>query len=95
MKNTVFGNGLGRIVATEERTMSDVHVTYTLYSSEFQIDERHIYSVELTTTSTDGTDTVAACDISRDHDNAMKLFMLLVNEVVTSCTLRDVLEDIL
>lgn len=85
----------GKILAVRERSMSGVYVTYTLFESAFQIDNQHIYSIRLETRSNHGTDTASACDICRDPSEAVRLLDLLADGTVTSCTLYEILEDIL
>jgi len=86
---------LGTVLTVRENNMSGVYVTYTLFESVFQIDNQHIYSIRLETRSEHGTETVSACDICRNRTEAVRLFDLLTDGMVTSCTLYDILEDLL
>lgn len=85
----------GNILAVRENGISGVSVTYTLFESDFQIDHRNIYSIRLVTCSEQGTHAVSACDICRERAEALRLLDLLADGMVTSCTLFDILDDIL
>lgn len=95
MEATVSESKYGKIIICKECSLSGVSVKYTLFESLFQIDGQHIYSVQLETSSEYGRDCTAACDISRNRSEAMNLFRKLADAVVTSCTLYEVLEDLL
>ena len=85
----------GTVLSVRERREGNVKVRYILFESEFRIDGNAVYSITLETHSEYGTSTASACDISRNKTDALNLFRLLADGLVTSCTLRDILEDIL
>ena len=95
MESIKNASELGTILEIRENSMPDINVTYSLFESVFQIDRQHIYSIRLETRSEHGTETVSACDVCRNRTEAVRLFGLLADGMVTSCTLYDILEDLL
>ncbi len=95
METMKTNSEFGTVLSVRERSEGNVNVTYMLFESPFQIDGRHIYSIAVETHSDCGDDTVSVCDVSRNKEEAMKLLDILVNGMVTSCTLYEILEDIL
>lgn len=95
MDNIKTISEFGNLIAVRERSEQGVRVSYFLYESPFTIDDRHIYSITLETYTANGEDSVSACDVSRDKQTAQELLDLLADGMVTSCTLCEILEDIL
>lgn len=95
MENISTFSEFGNLIAVRERSEQGIRVSYYLYESPFTIDDRYIYSITVETNTTDGKDRVSACDVSRDKQTAQQLLDLLSDGMVTSCTLCDILEDIL
>ena len=85
----------GREIAVRVKHMDGVRITYTLFGSAELIDGMRIYSIRLETRSKYGAEDASAYDISRNRGNAMKLLETLADGIVTSCTLYDVLEELL
>jgi len=88
---------LGTLTAECECTEADISVTYRLYERTVPSDHDPVtvYSVELETRTGTVSETAAAFDISRSAAEARRLFRLLADGMVTSCTLYEILEDIL
>ena len=95
MESTQTSTEFGREIAVRETHMDGVHITYTLFESVGQIDGMHIYSIRLETRSKYGAEDASAYDVSRNRGNAMQLLEALADGSVTSCTLYDVLEELL
>lgn len=88
---------LGTLTAECECTEAEISVTYRLYERSIPCDCESVtvYSVELETRTGTSAETTAAFDISRDAVEARRLFHLLSDGLVTSCTLYEVLDNIL
>ncbi len=88
---------LGTLTAECECTEAEISVIYRLYERSIPCDTDPVtvYSVELETRTGTSAETAAAFDISRNAADAERLFHLLSAGMVTSCTLYDVLENIL
>lgn len=71
---------------------TEIKVRYRLL---MRVEERKIYSVEVTTESNGERDIAYADSISVDETEARNIFDLICQGRVTSCTLFDVLEDAL
>ena len=95
METTAASSKYGNILTVRETGMDGVTVKYSLFESLLQIDGRYVYSVQLETCSESGRDCRTAYDISRNRSDALNLFHKLADGAVTSCTLYDVLEDLL
>ncbi len=86
---------LGNIIAVREYRESGVEICYKLFESLSRTDGRYIYSVHLETCTENSRDCAAAWDISRNRTDASEIFRILADAAVTSCTLYDVLEELL
>lgn len=95
METTTEALNYGKILAARECSTDGVTVNYVLFESSDDAGGQHIYSVQLDTRSEYGRELASACDISRNRDSAVKLFHVLADAMVTSCTLYEVLEDLL
>ncbi len=95
METTIPASKYGNILAVRENGKNGVHVKYCLFESSFRKDGMYVYSIQLETCSEYGTDIAAAYDISRNLHEAHELFSKLADALVTSCTLYDVLEELL
>ena len=85
----------GKILETGEYREENLSVTYILSESPAEEDTGTIYSVTVETRSVLGEDCVTAWDISRNRETAARIFQALTEGTVTSCTLYEVLEDLL
>ncbi len=97
MKTQANHPTLGTLTAECECTEAEISVTYRLYERSIpcDLDSITVYSVELETRTGTSAETAAAFDISRDAGEARRLFHLLSDGMVTSCTLYEVLDNIL
>ena len=95
METNLSAPELGNIIAVREWSGSGVKICYTLFESLSQTDGRSIYSVHLETCTENRRDCAAAWDISRNRTDASEIFRILADAAVTSCTLYDVLEELL
>lgn len=95
METNTAASKYGNIFAVRETAADGVTVKYSLFESLLPADGRYVYSVQLETCSAAGRDCAAAYDISRNRSDALNLFHTLAEAAVTSCTLYDVLEDLL
>ncbi len=69
---------------------TDLRVTYRLSESA-----PSVYAITVETATSTSCETVSVDDITRNRAEADRIFRLLADHFVTSCTVRDVLEDIL
>ena len=95
METKISVTELGNIIAVREYREGSVKITYTLFESLSRTDGRFIYSVHLKTCTENYRDCAAARDISRNRTDASEIFRVLADAAVTSCTLYDVLEELL
>ena len=86
---------LGTVLAVRECRETTISVNYTLFEFLHTDNDTALYSIAVTTRSENGEETVSAYDISRNRETAVRLFHLLADHLVTSCTLYEVLEDLL
>lgn len=77
-------------VTTREHTAPDLHITYRLSESA-----PSVYSITVETDTPNTHEIVSVDDITRNRTEAEHIFRLLAEHLVTTCTVRDVLEDIL
>ncbi len=73
-----------------EHTESSLRVTYRLCESPASV-----YSITVDTDTPTSHESVSVEDVTRDRAVADRIFRLLADHLVTSCTVFDVLEDIL
>ena len=95
METKLSAAELGNIIAVREYREGSVKITYTLFESLSRTDGRFIYSVCLETCAENRRDCAEARDISRNRNDASEIFRILADAAVTSCTLYDVLEELL
>ncbi len=97
MNTQAIHSTLGTLTAECECTEAEISVIYRLYERSIPCDCESVtvYSVELETRTSTSAETAAAFDISRDAGEAKRLFRLLADGLVTSCTLYEVLDNIL
>ena len=95
METKLSAAELGNIIAVREYREGGVVISYTLFESLSRTDGRFIYSVSLETCTENHRDCAEARDISRNRNDASEIFRILADAAVTSCTLYDVLEELL
>ena len=95
METKLSAAELGNIIAVREYREGGVEISYTLFESLSRTDGRFIYSVCLETCTENRRDCAEARDISRNRNDASEIFRILADAAVTSCTLYDVLEELL
>ena len=97
MNTQAIHTALGTLTAECECMEADISVIYRLYERTVPCDSGSVtvYSVELETRTGTSAETAAAFDISRNSAEARRIFRLLSDGTVTSCTLYEVLDNIL
>ena len=82
-------------IIDKEIEQGEITVHYTLYKSKIKELNRFVYSIATTTYYKASTESYIACDVTSEEDRAVEIFEIITNSFVTSCTLKDILEDIL
>ncbi len=95
MEDILVKPEFGNIINAKNRQENGIEVIYMLFESAVQIDGKYIYSISVDTVTECKTDIATAYDISRNRADAQKIYECLVDGFVTSCTLYDVLEELL
>ncbi len=86
-------NAGGRLVASCRTTNGGVKTEYYLY--ENKVGERSSYSIRAVTIVDGCPDEAKFDDVTSIESVALELFGIITENTVTSCTLGDVLEDVL
>ncbi len=87
----------GSLETTLEKYLEidNLNLKYTLFKRTTQTDGRQIFSIEISISSENGTESAFAHDITSVPSRARDIFEILHSGVVTPCTMNDVLENIL
>ncbi len=86
-------NAGGRLVASCRTTNGGVNLEYYLY--ENKVGERSSYSIRAVTVVEGCRDEVQFDDVTSLESVALELFGIISENSVSSCTLGDVLEDVI
>lgn len=86
-----------KLVCFDCETGDDIKVRYRLFmrNDSYENEESDMYSIEVVTEADGEQDIAYADSISTDADEARSIFDMLCRGRVTSCTLFDILEDML
>lgn len=76
-------------------TQDSLKLTYTLYSSYKEKSGRLSFDLEVVSDYSELSDYCTAFDVTSESSRAIELFDTVCNNLVTPCTLCDILEDIL
>lgn len=81
------------LIKKEKREIENLKIEYLLYSKTCT--NVTLYSIEIITDSGAECESETAEGITEEYDKAEEIFNVLVNGNVTSCTLYEIIEDML
>lgn len=85
----------GESIKENDICIGELSLHYSLYECWLSSEKRHAYTLSVTSVLEQDIDTVCAHDISSQRDTAVRIYDLIHHELVTPCTLFDVLEELL
>lgn len=88
-------DNLAMLIKSETRSTVDITICYHLYRSQIYSDSREAFGIEITCLYDGKRDHSYFDDITSNRERALEIFNILSDNLVTPCTLSDILEDIL
>lgn len=95
MTDNILKEVRGESIREKDICIGELFLRFSLYKEWLTDENRHAYSLFVTSVLEQDIDTVCAYDISSQQETAVQIFDTVYREQVTPCTLFDVLEELL
>lgn len=95
MSDNILTEIRGESIKENDICIGELSLHFSLYECWMKNEQRHAYTLSVTSVLNQDIETVCAHDVSSQRDTAVQIYDTVCRELVTPCTLFDVLEELL